>query len=64
MVHNVASDYPLSKNEVISITTEIQNGKPSVWKISKCLIQSAAKLGNILRSPLNEKRLRKLADFF
>jgi hypothetical protein len=32
---------------VISIPMEIQHRKPSIWKISKGLIQPAAKIGNV-----------------
>jgi nucleoside-diphosphate-sugar epimerase len=63
-IYNVADDTPLSTNEVISIIAESRNRKPSIWKISKVLIQTAAKIGNILKLPLNEERLQKLTDSY
>jgi nucleoside-diphosphate-sugar epimerase len=63
-IYNVADDTPLSTNEVISIIAESRNRKLSIWKISKVLIQTAAKIGNILKLPLNEERLQKLTDSY
>jgi nucleoside-diphosphate-sugar epimerase len=63
-VYNVADDAALSTNEVISILAESQNRKPKIWQISKGLIQAAAKIGNLIKLPLNEERLQKLTDSY
>jgi nucleoside-diphosphate-sugar epimerase len=63
-VYNIADDVPLSTNEVISILAESQNRKPRIWNISKSLIEHAAKIGNVLKLPLNEERLQKLTDSY
>lgn len=63
-VYNVADDVVLSTNEVISILAESLNKKPKIWQISKGLIQSATKIGNLLKLPLNEERLNKLTDSY
>jgi nucleoside-diphosphate-sugar epimerase len=63
-VYNVADDAPLSTNEVISILAESQNRKPRIWFISKRLIEFSAKIGNVLKIPLNEERLQKLAESY
>jgi nucleoside-diphosphate-sugar epimerase len=63
-VYNVADDIPLSTNEVISILATSQNRKPRIWHISNGLIQAAAKIGNVLKLPLNEERLQKLTDSY
>jgi nucleoside-diphosphate-sugar epimerase len=63
-VYNVADDFPLSTNEVISILAESQNRRPRIWNISKSLIEIGAKVGNILKLPLNEERLKKLTDSY
>jgi nucleoside-diphosphate-sugar epimerase len=63
-VYNVADDIPISTNEVISILAESQNRKPRIWNISKRLIGHAAKIGNILKLPLNQERLQKLTDSY
>jgi nucleoside-diphosphate-sugar epimerase len=63
-VYNVADDMPLSTNEVISILAASQNRKPRIWNISKRLIEISAKIGNLLKLPLNEERLQKLTDSY
>jgi nucleoside-diphosphate-sugar epimerase len=63
-VYNVADDAPLSTNEVISILAASQNRMPRIWNISKRLIEFSAKIGNLLKMPLNEERLQKLTDSY
>jgi nucleoside-diphosphate-sugar epimerase len=63
-VYNIADDIPLSINEVISILAASQNRKPRIWKLSKRLIKFSAKIGNLLKLPLNEERLQKLTDSY
>ena len=63
-IYNVADDAPLSTNEVISILAASQNRKPRIWIISKRLIEFSAKIGNVLKLPLNEERLQKLTDSY
>ena len=62
--YNVADDSPLSTNDVISILAESQNRKAKIWEVSKELIQSLAKLGDILRLPLTTERLQKLTESY
>jgi nucleoside-diphosphate-sugar epimerase len=63
-IYNVADDAPLSTNEVISILAASQNRKTRIWNISKRLIEFSAKIGNVLKLPLNEERLQKLTDSY
>jgi nucleoside-diphosphate-sugar epimerase len=63
-VYNVADDEALSTNDVISVLAESQNKKAKIWNISKGLIKFAAKIGNVLKLPLNEERLQKLTDSY
>jgi nucleoside-diphosphate-sugar epimerase len=63
-VYNVADDAPLSTNEVISILAESQYRKANIWKVYKGLIQSLAKLGDVLRLPLTTERLQKLTESY
>jgi hypothetical protein len=49
---------------VISVLAESQNKKAKIWNISKGLIKFAAKIGNVLKLPLNEERLQKLTDSY
>jgi len=63
-VYNVSDDVSLSTNDVISILAESQNRKPRIWRISKGLVEFVAKIGNVLKLPLNEERLQKLTDSY
>jgi nucleoside-diphosphate-sugar epimerase len=63
-VYNVADDEALSTNDVISILAESQSKLPRIWNVSKSLIELAAKVGNVLKLPLNEERLQKLTDSY
>jgi nucleoside-diphosphate-sugar epimerase len=63
-VYNVADDEALSTNDVISILAESQNRKANIWKVYKKLIQSLAKLGDVLRLPLTTERLQKLTESY
>ena len=63
-IYNVADDLPLSTNEVISILTESQEKKSNIWYVSKVLIKLVAKIGNVLKLPLNEERLKKLTESY
>ena len=63
-VYNVADDETLSTNDVISILAESQNKKTKIWNVSKGLIQSLSKLGDVLRLPLTSERLQKLTESY
>jgi nucleoside-diphosphate-sugar epimerase len=63
-VYNVADDEALSTNDVISILAESQNRKANICKVYKELIQSLAKLGDVLRLPLTTERLQKLTESY
>ncbi len=63
-VYNVADDDALSTNDVISIMADSQNKKAMIWKVSKVLIQSFAKLGVLFRLPLTTERLEKLTESY
>ena len=63
-VYHVADDEALSTNDIISLLAESQNKKPNIWKVYKGLIQSLAKLGDVLRLPLTTERLQKLIESY
>jgi nucleoside-diphosphate-sugar epimerase len=63
-VYNVSDDQALSTNDVISILAESQNKKAKIWKISKGLIHSLAKLGDVFRLSLTTERLQKLTESY
>lgn len=63
-IYNIADDKPLSTNKLITLIAESQNKKPNVWKMPKGFIEGLAKLGDVLRLPLNTERLQKLTDSY
>jgi nucleoside-diphosphate-sugar epimerase len=63
-VYNIADDEAISTNDLISILAQSQNKEPKIWKVSKSLIQSLAKIGDLLRLPLTTERLQKLTESY
>lgn len=63
-IYNVADDDPISTNDVISILAASQSRKPRIWNMSTRFIEFIAKMGNVLKLPLNDERLQKLTDSF
>ena len=63
-VYNIADNEALSTNDVISILAESQSKKPKIWNVPKGLIESLAKLGDVLRLPLTTERLQKLTESY
>ena len=63
-VYNVADDESISTNTLIELIADSQNKKPRIWKINKNLIETFAKLGNVLPFPLNSERLEKLTESY
>jgi len=63
-VYNVADDVPLSTNEVIKLIAESQGENPRIFNINKTFITVIARLGDLLKLPLNSERLQKLTDSY
>lgn len=63
-VYNIADDYPLSTNELINLISESQNKNSHIWNVPKSLINIFAKIGDILKLPLNSERLVKLTESY
>jgi nucleoside-diphosphate-sugar epimerase len=63
-VYNVADDIPLSTNELINLISEGQNKNSNIWNVPKLLINTFAKIGDILKLPLNSERLVKLTETY
>jgi len=61
-VYQLADDEALSTNEVIELAGKSLGKKAKMWKVSKSLINTAAKAGDKLKLPLNSERLQKLTE--
>ena len=63
-VYNIADDDSLSTNELINLISESQNKNLHIWHLPKSLINTFAKIGDILKLPLNSERLVKLTESY
>ena len=63
-VYNVADDVPLSTNQVIKMIAESKGKKPRILNLSKKLIKVLARVGDLLKLPLNSERLQKLTESY
>jgi len=63
-VYNVADDVQLSTNEVINLIAESKGENPKIFKLNKTFISIIARLGDLLKLPLNSERLQKLTDSY
>lgn len=63
-VYNVADDVPLSTNELINMIAESKGKKARILNISQNLIKVLARIGDLLKLPLNSERLQKLTESF
>ncbi len=63
-IYQVADDYALSTNEVISVLASSINTKPKFWTIPPVVIKIIAKIGDVLHLPLTTERLTKLTESY
>ena len=63
-IYNIADDNPVSTNDLIGLIADSQTKNTHIWNIPKCFIYTVAKLGDLLRLPLNTERLQKLTETY
>lgn len=63
-VYNVADDVPLSTNEVIKMIAESKGKRARILNFNKNLINVLARIGDLLKLPLNSERLQKLTESY
>ena len=61
-IYHVGDDEPLSTNELIGLISESVGKKSHIWKLPKGLMDTAARVGDVLHLPLNIDRLQKLTE--
>lgn len=61
-IYNFADDGVLSTNELVVLIAKILSRKEKLWKIPSRLIFLIARLGDLLKFPLNTERLKKLTE--
>jgi nucleoside-diphosphate-sugar epimerase len=63
-IYQMADDEPLSTNDLIELIGESFHRKAHIWNLSPRIIKASAKLGDMLRLPLNSERLKKLTESY
>jgi len=63
-IYNFADDDSISTNELVKIIAETSGKKTKLWKVSANFISSIAKLGDMIKLPLNSERLKKLTESY
>lgn len=61
-IYHLADDEALSTNELIGLIAESQNRKARIWNCNQALIKTLARIGDVLKLPLNSERLQKLTE--
>jgi len=63
-VYNIVDDEDLGTTQIIDILAKAINVKPRKLHISTALVTKLARLGDVLRLPLNTERLQKLTESY
>ncbi|WP_025145034.1 NAD-dependent epimerase/dehydratase family protein [Pedobacter jeongneungensis] len=63
-IYNVADDETLSTTEVVAILANSLNRLPIFWKIPSKFLMLLAKIGDIIKLPINTERLKKLTESY
>jgi nucleoside-diphosphate-sugar epimerase len=63
-VYNIADDIPLSTNEVIRIIGESKGKATRILNLNKSFIHLLARIGDLMKLPLNTERLQKLTESY
>lgn len=61
-VYNFADDVVISTNELVKIVAKASGKKAYLLKVSKGLINAGAKLGDLVKLPLNSETVKKLTE--
>jgi nucleoside-diphosphate-sugar epimerase len=61
-IYNFADDEVISTNELVKLISRVSTKKLKLWNISKSTIMALAKIGDVLKLPLNSEKLQKLTE--
>ena len=62
--YQVADDEPLSTNEIIRLVANATACHARIWRVPPRLVRFTARVGDVLRLPLDSERLRKLTESY
>ncbi len=63
-VYQFGDDQTLSTNDLVKIISKVSGNKEKLWYLNTNFISSLAKIGDVLRLPLNSERLKKLTESY
>lgn len=63
-IYNFADDVSVSTNDLVKIIARTSDKKERLWKINNALITTFAKIGDVMKLPLNSERLKKLTESY
>jgi nucleoside-diphosphate-sugar epimerase len=63
-IYNISDSKSHSTIELVKLISDVLEKKPRIWHIPKFIINTIAKLGDILKLPLNTERLDKLTETY
>lgn len=63
-IYNFADDKSFSTNDLVTLIAKTIGKKGSLWNINSNLITKVAKIGDIIKFPLNTERLKKLTESY
>ena len=63
-VYNIADDVPLSTNDVIRLIGESKGKATRILNLNKSFIHLLARIGDLMKLPLNTVRLQKLTESY
>ena len=61
-IYHMGDDEALSINELIEVICSVLGKKAHIWNIPRGLMNSFAKIGDVLHLPLNTQRMQKLTE--
>jgi nucleoside-diphosphate-sugar epimerase len=61
-IYNIADDVPLSTNDVVKIISKCLNKRSKLLSFNQSIIKGIARMGDIVKLPLNTERLQKLTE--
>lgn len=61
-VYQLADDETLSTNQIIEIIADISGKNTHLWRLKPGLVSALARVGDVLKLPINSERLQKLTE--
>lgn len=63
-IFQIADDAPLSSTEIVQLIALVKGKKSKIWKLPVSFIMLLAKIGDIIKLPVNSERIKKLTETY